>query len=157
MLMLFAAMGTGTLFAQSLTPQVFASSGTHYTSASAQLSFTIGEPLTSSYTSGTVMVTQGFHQPEQNTSGIEENKPFAFNVYPNPTQDFITIAIKDASIDQYTVDLIDQWGQVIASRKLTGDNQQVDVSALAAGTYHLRLTYLQNKSNSFTIIKTTLH
>ena len=158
---LLLIMGFGMLISitmlqsQSLTPQVYASSGSHYTSAAAQLSFTIGEPLTSTYTGATTMVTQGFHQPDKNTAGINENEDFIFNIYPNPTQNYVTISYSDESIKKYTVDLIDQLGQIVATRILTGNNQQIDVSTLAAGNYHLRVTYLQNKSNSFTIIKTT--
>ena len=142
---------------QSLTPQVFASSGTHYTSASSQLSFTIGEPLTSSYTAGSTTVTQGFHQPEIKYAGIEHNDDFVFNVYPNPVQDYINITITDESINQYSMEIIDQLGQIIESKVLSGNNQQVDISTLSAGNYHLRITYKQNKTNSFTIIKTTNH
>ena len=148
-------LGITTLQSQSLTPQVYASSGSHFTSAAAQLSFTIGEPLTSTYTGATTMVTQGFHQPDKNTAGINQNEDFVFNIYPNPTQNYIIISYSDESIKNYTVDLIDQLGQVLATRVLSGNNQQIDVSTLAAGNYHLRVTYLQNKSNSFTVIKTT--
>jgi hypothetical protein len=145
--------GLPILRAQSLTPQVYASSGAHYSSAGAQLSFTIGEPLTSSYTGASVSVTQGFHQPENGSAGISENEDFVFNVYPNPTQNYVTISTTNENIQQYQLDLIDQLGQVVKSQLMQGNNQQVDVSTFAAGNYHLRLTYLKNQVNSFTIIK----
>lgn len=49
--------------AQSLSPQVIASSGGYYSNAAGSLSFTVGETVTQTYTSGSNMLTQGFQQP----------------------------------------------------------------------------------------------
>ena len=50
-----------------------------------------------------------------------------------------------------------QLGQVIESKNLSGNIQQIDISTLSAGNHHLRLTYKLHQTNSFTIIKTTNH
>lgn len=145
--------------AQSLEPQVFATSGTHYENASGQLDFTIGECLTSTYVGSSYMVTQGFHQPRPSFNGdaVQENESFVFNIYPNPATNYIVFSTTDPNITDYTVDLIDNLGQVVQNKLFYGNNQQMDISTLAAGNYHLRITFLDNKINSFTIIKTTNH
>ena len=50
---------------QSITPQVVATSGTHYSSSGHSLSWTIGESATATLSDPSNTLTQGFHQPEQ--------------------------------------------------------------------------------------------
>jgi len=139
--------------AQSLTPTVYSSAGNHYTNGTGQMSYTIGEPFTSTY-SGSVVVTQGFHQPDQNGSGIGEHSDFIFSVFPNPSSGQVLIQTTQTSIQEFNLELINNLGQVIASKKINADKTELDISMLAAGTYHLRITYLNNKTNSFTLVKT---
>ena len=51
------------LSAQSVSPQVVASSGDYYQGANASLSWTLGEIATETYSNGSVILTQGFQQP----------------------------------------------------------------------------------------------
>lgn len=52
------------LSAQSLSPQVIASSGGYYSNGSGSLSWTLGETMTETFTSGSPQLTQGFQQPD---------------------------------------------------------------------------------------------
>jgi len=59
------------LSAQTLSPVVLASSGNYYENASVSLSWTLGEIATETYSSGNIILTQGFQQPTTVTlSGI---------------------------------------------------------------------------------------
>jgi hypothetical protein len=49
--------------AQSLSPEVIASSGDYYENANASLSWTLGEIATETYSAGGSILTQGFQQP----------------------------------------------------------------------------------------------
>lgn len=53
--------------AQSLSPQVLAAGGTSVTNGGYSLAYTIGEPLTTTLTAGSNILTQGFHQPDLQT------------------------------------------------------------------------------------------
>ena len=55
-----------TVAAQSLSPEVIASSGDYYENANASLSWTLGEIATETYSYGNNILTQGFQQPEEN-------------------------------------------------------------------------------------------
>lgn len=57
--------------AQTLSPQVIASSGGYQTNATASLSFTIGEANTKTLQSATTMLTQGFQQPFKLTLNLK--------------------------------------------------------------------------------------
>lgn len=143
------------LHAQSLTPQIYATSGSHFVSGTSQLTFTIGEPQTFTYNGSSVIVTQGFNQPETSTSSIDNSEAFTFNIYPNPSQEFIVISSTNSDIQEINVELIDINGKVV--KHFLGYNlqQPLNISYLADGTYHLRITYNKDLFNSFTIIKTT--
>ena len=51
------------LSAQSVSPQVVASSGDYYQGTNASLSWTLGEIATETYSNGSTILTQGFQQP----------------------------------------------------------------------------------------------
>ncbi|MBN1339100.1 MAG: hypothetical protein JXA03_07245 [Bacteroidales bacterium] len=55
---------TVTGFSQSIERYVVASSGDHYSNANISLSWTLGEPATSTWTAGNIILTEGFQQPD---------------------------------------------------------------------------------------------
>ncbi|HRK27143.1 MAG TPA: hypothetical protein PK239_07615 [Chitinophagales bacterium] len=58
---------THLLYAQSLSPQVVASGGTALTAGGYSLAYTVGETATATLSSGSNILTQGFHQPDLQT------------------------------------------------------------------------------------------
>ena len=58
-------------FGQSISPEVIASSGDHFTGTDAQLSWTIGELVIDTYTNGSTQLTQGFHQTNLIITNVE--------------------------------------------------------------------------------------
>ena len=51
------------IFAQSVSPEVVASAGDYYENANVSLSWTLGEIATETYSTGNIILTQGFQQP----------------------------------------------------------------------------------------------
>src|SRR6478736_1254128 len=80
--------GTTTL-AQSISPDVVASAGDYFLSASGSVSWTIGEPVTDTYTASSNILTKGFQQPVTiDLASVEENSGAGlFAAYPNPVED----------------------------------------------------------------------
>jgi hypothetical protein len=73
---------------------------------------------------------------------VNEIESSAFAVYPNPTREFINIS-NDAVNGVVQFDLFDQVGRVVMSQQLNFENgtaRNIDISALAAGKYVVRLT-----------------
>jgi hypothetical protein len=55
--------GVGWVQAQSLSPEVVATAGDHFATSTAQLSWTLGEPVIETFTdAAATQLTQGFHQ-----------------------------------------------------------------------------------------------
>lgn len=61
-----------------------------------------------------------------------------FKVFPNPTQDEITIQSTDFAPNS-TVTILDLQGQQITSRMLNNAQSTIDVSNLAQGVYFIRI------------------
>ena len=72
------------------------------------------------------------------TIGIgERNTIQNFSIYPNPSNDLLTITGNPGS---YRVDVIDLTGSVIITTEMTTDRFQLDVSNLSQGVYLLKVT-----------------
>ena len=77
------------------------------------------------------------------TNEIAAGNP-AMHVYPNPTNDLLTIALPGTSSDVFTIEIMDIAGRVVmtqpANPRENGRNAQVDVSGLSAGSYTVRVS-----------------
>lgn len=78
----------------------------------------------------------------QSTGNIYLNENLS--VYPTLTDDYINFNLKDAKVQEITYDVYDAIGKLIrTSTENYGGNDyvyQIDVSFLATGTYHLRIS-----------------
>jgi len=148
---------TATLQAQSLDQYVIASAGNYSTtSTGTSLSATIGEPLTTTVSSSTAILTQGFQQPIDitlvNTQNVNQ-VPLDIQVFPNPTAAYITI--EQTESNALNADLYDILGQHIGSYSINDYQTQIDLQRLPAANYLLRIRDNANQTiQSFKIQKT---
>lgn len=59
--------------------------------------------------------------------------------YPNPVQDKMTIEIKDSMPHPFKVKVFDLSGKVVFEEELTETLTKIDLTAIAAGTYFVRI------------------
>lgn len=142
--------------AQSIEPEVVASSGTHFSNGTTQLSWTIGEPVIDTYDNGSNILTQGFHQTLLTVTGIQETEAQleGVSVYPNPVDYLLNVKFE---VNQSNVSamLFDPSGRMISSEQIqSGTTQhQMDLSGISNGTYLLRLMTEEGLRASFNIQK----
>jgi hypothetical protein len=108
--------------AQSISPQVIASSGTFASAGSFSLSYTNGQPASSTLITGSSIITQGFQQPNDIFTGLQTFTTPILNVqlYPNPAVDQINLIItSSANSGTYTVQLVDLLGRVLQQPQTT--------------------------------------
>lgn len=138
--------------AQDLSPEVVATAGETFSSNSLTLDWTLGEIMTESY-SGTIVLTQGFHQPDNNTTSLEDLASLfgTIKVYPNPTTDLIVIETEQAG----GLDLLlyDMTGRTVLHKNVSASSSQLNLSGLPDGTYLLRLSDGQQAIRSLRIHK----
>lgn len=132
------------LWAQSLSPQVVASSGSYGTGGGYSLSWTVGEmAATATLTGGSTILTQGFQQPTDVVNGLldlSRDGGGSFIVYPVPATDHLWYGYEWDTRGEVTLTLHDVTGRDLGwtaqehyqSGKAV---QQLDCSQYAAGTY----------------------
>lgn len=138
---------SGLVQGQSLEPYVIASTGGFGTSSTGStLSWTVGEPVTTTESAGNAVLTQGFQQPIAiNIVAVNEKIPeeLHLQVYPNPTTAQLTIT-KEHNVP-LQASLIDVLGRVLQVHQLENNQTTLQVAELPASTYFLRVTNLQGQ------------
>ena len=129
-----------------------------------QFEYAIGEmALISTEKSNNLIVTQGFFQPAslRATSESEQSNPKNWaslvKVFPNPTQDVITLEVDAVNKTKYAVQLTDATGKLIRDisfeSKLGVNQERIDLSVLSSGNYFIIIRKADNSSVSFKIQK----
>ena len=104
-------------FSQSISNEVIGSAGEEFSDGSVDLSWTLGEIMTETYSASGTLLTQGFHQPyiNQSTTGIRTiNEQLTASVFPNPTNSNATLIINN-STESFYLELYDISGKIVFS------------------------------------------
>jgi len=147
---------TYTALSQTNQPELICSTGDHFSKASYQIDWSIGECITATHKTGSYTITQGFQQENSLTSIeiSEENRSIKINVFPNPTIDFIGISIDQEMLNQvYNLILIDSNGRIIFSKSIKNSQIKINFSNYVSGVYYLTINHKDLRINSFKIIK----
>lgn len=116
-------------------------SGGSGTTASGTVSWTVGQPVTSTVTDGEHTLTQGFQQPWAEVgTGVEENTTTAsdIRVYPNPTRHLLNVEMPGAN-EKNELQLLDATGRIVLQAPATGDRTELDLHDYGTGNYFLRI------------------
>ena len=144
-------------FSQSIYPYVIAASGDYFSDGTNELSWTLGEIATETFSSVNNILTQGFQQPSYNNyTIITENKTPNTNIciYPNPVNDNLFIELTTPKETVITIKLTDLLGKIINTpvqleNKGTIKKYSINIKDLQTGIYLLQIV-----SNDYTISET---
>ena len=156
-LILVLSLGVFVVNAQTVTPVVLSNNGGYATAAGGDIQWTIGEPVSETYTTTSKMTTMGFHQPELGMATLikEYGEAAELLVYPNPVKETLIVSFKDLENGKYKMDLVDNLGKIIfqTETEIKDDSKLVNLnmSPYAAGSYFLRI----NNSNLNKTVKIT--
>ncbi|MGB0918495.1 MAG: T9SS type A sorting domain-containing protein [Flavobacteriales bacterium] len=144
---------------QSISSDVIASAGEHFDNGTTQLSWTLGEVMTETYSTGSNVLTQGFHQTHLTVTGITEQNELSLdvNIYPNPTAEWLNVAL-DGKHSDITASLYDVQGKLIMMETFVANQTsgRLNLGSLAMGQYVLRLVDKQgNLENSYQVIRSS--
>ena len=118
-------------------------------------SYSVGQLVYTSNT-GSGTITQGVQQsvelftlsnPEVTTVNLTAV------TYPNPTSDYVVLAISDANLTDLSYSLYDLQGKEITKGQATQSNMQIEMQHLATGTYVLKVNQNNQELKTFKIIK----
>ena len=153
---IFLILGMLVFWSENLSAQsVISSSGASSSNAEGSLSWTLGELAISTYSSGDLILTQGFHQTNLVISSIETSK-FEPNikVFPNPSPDLVNIDLKDIPTpSDYKLFVFDQEGGILINEKISSNNQVISLGSFPAAVYYIRIEGKSGDSKVFRIVK----
>jgi hypothetical protein len=159
-LMAFTMLLCISLKAQTLSPMVISSSGGFYVTGNNSLSFTVAEmTMVQTFIQPTNMLTQGFQQPEQLTTAIEEKESVQGEVviYPNPSNGQFNISYNAITDDDYQVIIYNMVGQIVFSQTYAAsfglNTISFSLGKLGQGIYMLELSSVSLKEKQ----KTSIH
>lgn len=73
------------------------------------------------------------------SAGISENQLISFAVYPNPTTDYVVLKGKAAELQNATIQIFNNLGQVVLKSQLNDNLNEIDVTNLDKGIYTIQL------------------
>lgn len=160
-LLVFVVTGFARSYAQSIERQVIGSCGGYSAQTNVSASYTVGEAVIKTAAAGTIILTQGFQQPDNQSVGIiDVANNIKITAYPNPTTDKVLVEINAEVESQFSFNVYNALGQPVllpAVMQQTGSNaiHQFDFSTLSPATYFIAVN---SNSGHFTktiqIIKT---
>lgn len=145
LLIAFVVAGSFYCQSQTVTPVVLSNQGGFSILTSGSISWSIGEPVSETYSTPTRIHTMGFHQPEIEiiTLIAEQGEDKNILVFPNPVRDVLNINFSGLNEGTYKVDLIDNIGKIISQNQTEVSNGnytlQLKINEVAAGNYFLRV------------------
>jgi hypothetical protein len=135
--------------------QLLGSAGDTYKNSSYQLDWSVGELLTETFAVSQNQLTQGFHQGNYTITAIDQAKDLQFEItaFPNPTTDIVVLGIESQNIEAFRYILTDVNGKILQDRKIESNQQQINLSEMAAGAYFLSVRTNKKAVKTFKIIK----
>jgi len=135
--------------------EVISSTGASQAASGIEVSWTLGELVIETISSGSNTLTQGFHQSKLTVTSVPgfHSAGIELKVYPNPTHDFIIIQF-DELVDGAGYSFFDVTGKEIERKLINSTRTVIHLENCASGQYILKLTKDQNKPlQTFQILK----
>lgn len=137
---------------QSIERQVIGSSGMLTNTGTIQGSSTVGESVINTHAQATLIITQGFQQPDTlSTVGIStlDNSMLDINVYPNPATDEVIINFISSPRAAIGITIYNQAGQIMHNQlpiKIQDNyKQELNFKKFASGNYFIIIKSADNK------------
>ena len=133
--------------------EVISFSGGVFENEYGSISFTMGECITSTYTAGNYILTQGFHQTKLTIVDIPLNKvsEYEISAFPNPVEENMTLKVDIPTGFNYV--LYDMKGVLIERNQIISTETEIDFHNHAPSTYILRVYKSTEEVRTFKIIK----
>lgn len=145
---LILLLGINSFYSQ----EVISSAGRIFSSNGINLSWSIGEVITTTVDDGTTTLTQGYQQANLTISTIEEDITNLYSIYPNPTKNNFTIESGNQSSNTLTGMLYNMEGKLLKKIIISDIITVVYLDEIPQGIYLLKISE-NNQTNTYRIIK----
>jgi hypothetical protein len=153
LILLFQAVWTINIQAQLM--QVIATSGGIYQEEETSMTWTLGETVILTMSSGDLMFTPGFLQPVLivSTTDRDVNSPFEIKAFPNPANGSLEVELKESRSGNINFSLYDAGGRKILQIYPENSKTTIDLGQYSSGLYLLKVSQADKEITSFKIIK----
>ena len=138
--------------------QTTLSSGGDATGSGGSMSFSVGQIVYTTYIGSNGNMAQGVQQPYEimGVLGVDDLSGINLNLsaYPNPTTDFLNLAVNDMNFKDVTYQLYNINGRLLLSKKLVNSNTEINLKQLSSAVYYLKIIKNHKLFKVFKIIKT---
>ncbi|HNU77283.1 MAG: T9SS type A sorting domain-containing protein [Prolixibacteraceae bacterium] len=121
--------------------EVVSSAGGSWSGTNIQLSWTVGESVIETFSGGTNILTQGFHQSKLIVTAIEPllYPGLTLTVFPNPVSSKLILEVTGHDLSGLSFSLFDFQGKLVRSQPLDALPGLIDMESYVSGTYLLKL------------------
>jgi hypothetical protein len=136
--------------------ETITTSGGEATGSGGTSSYSVGQIVYTTHTGASGSISQGV---QQSVELFTLSNPDLTTVnltavtYPNPTSNYVVLAISDANLSNLSYILYDLQGRIVTKGLTTQANTQIDMHGLANGTYVLKVNQNSQELKTFKIIK----
>jgi hypothetical protein len=138
-----------------LSQQVVTTAGSTLSNSSGGISYTIGEGISETLSTGDITLTQGYQQSNIFVSLVSELKDAGLSViiYPNPTRGDLKLNINDYTMPGLQYLLLDSNGKLLTQKKIESYLTEVSMSQLRSGVYFIKIQAGTRELKTFKIVK----
>jgi hypothetical protein len=136
--------------------QTIPASGGEATGSGGTSSYSVGQLVYSTNTGSNGSITQGVQQSiELFTLSNPELTALTLTAvtYPNPTSDYIVLALKNSNLTGLSYVLYDLQGRIVSKGIIQQENTAIAMQKLVTGVYVLKVNQNNQVLKSFKIIK----
>ncbi|MBC7847035.1 MAG: T9SS type A sorting domain-containing protein [Flavobacterium sp.] len=143
---------TATIQAQQSTTTV----GGNALGSGGNITYSVGQVICTTNAGLNGSITQGVQQPYEILSvlGVENHQiSLNFQVYPNPTTDYLTLNMGNTELLNLHFQLFDINGKLIEIKKITNTIETIQMTNLPIATYFLKVVNYNKEIKTFKIMK----
>ena len=148
---------TGIYLSNIYAQNSFTTTGANLSGSGSKLSYSVGQVFNSTQNGSNGSISTGVHQPFEISvvTALKEAKGIHLEIstYPNPTTNNLQLNIEGENFRDFNYELFDMSGKVIESKRITGNQTNIEMTQLKASTYFLKLIQNNKETKTFKIIK----
>jgi hypothetical protein len=136
--------------------QTVDAAGGHSSGSGGSIGYSVGQLTTSTHSSASGKIAQGVHHGfEVINSSVNGSKyDQLLSVFPNPTENDLTLSIKDFRNEKLSFQICDVQGKILSTQPIKAQQSKIGMSNLAPANYLLFILDKDGqKVQSFKILK----
>lgn len=128
-------------FMQTLSRTALSSGSNAHESSDTQISWTLGEVMSETYSGSDNILSQGFNQPQYEVEMVNTNltSTESISVYPVPASDYIQVNYVSPRSNELSAALFNTEGQKVLEQTYNKGNFKMNLESLSPAVYILKI------------------